>query len=681
MALIRRGDVNRPLTIEEVDGNFDYLESLSSGGSGATGPTGPAGATGPSGIGATGATGPAGSTASMNLQQVTSIGATTSNHVNLNGGLSTKNNFSNSIRVKGLDDVDRVTIGTTGILVSDPNLGTLIEINNEGFIDFNNTGYIKKDDDGSGLGGSFYLGSSGGYNSLYFTSVDTVVDNFGTVQVYANTEEGIFLGRSNPFYNNNFSVGYDAISITSYDISATQSNSLEITSMQTTSLKKIVSNNGLDGETDYSSYKIATAYYNDMKQFVFRVTGDGTDFPVNSGCQIYMNPEEGLNIGRFDYDNNATANISFGTDTVYIQSQSATDFSNVVVYSNQVALRGGGSYDAYLKTSNLSTQREFEFPDNDGTLALLSDISGGGSLQSLQDSNLLTATWSFGSMNLGGDYYSLMKEFRFDTSGDDIEFASDRKAGIRSNPEEGTYIISERENGDYIGSVNVDPNGEGVIRARQISADRDTTYFFTPEYITINSNVISGGSGQTNIYMDASTTRTLYLPYNSGVMALFSEITMSNASQGGNTIGLNSGNAIVVNNNVGGWTSFWGAGGGNSIRFRIENPGVTRLSMEGTGFTSTNLSTNSQASINSDGTLLLDNTTSKRAILRQGPSQSATPITIDLPLVSGALPTIGIVAPASATDTGTVGEIRVTSTFIYTCIATNTWVRSVAATW
>ena len=42
---------------------------------------------------------------------------------------------------------------------------------------------------------------------------------------------------------------------------------------------------------------------------------------------------------------------------------------------------------------------------------------------------------------------------------------------------------------------------------------------------------------------------------------------------------------------------------------------------------------------------------------------------------------VGTVAPASATDTGTTGEIRVTATYIYTCIATNTWVRAALATW
>tara|TARA_R110000850_G_scaffold1714_11_gene9210 strand:+ start:3032 stop:4105 length:1074 start_codon:yes stop_codon:yes gene_type:complete len=38
-------------------------------------------------------------------------------------------------------------------------------------------------------------------------------------------------------------------------------------------------------------------------------------------------------------------------------------------------------------------------------------------------------------------------------------------------------------------------------------------------------------------------------------------------------------------------------------------------------------------------------------------------------------------APASATATGTLGEIRVVADFIYVCTATNTWVRSALATW
>lgn len=38
-------------------------------------------------------------------------------------------------------------------------------------------------------------------------------------------------------------------------------------------------------------------------------------------------------------------------------------------------------------------------------------------------------------------------------------------------------------------------------------------------------------------------------------------------------------------------------------------------------------------------------------------------------------------APASAVDTGTLGEIRVTADYIYICTATDTWKRTALATW
>ncbi|SCY31651.1 hypothetical protein SAMN02927916_1837 [Flavobacterium anhuiense] len=38
-------------------------------------------------------------------------------------------------------------------------------------------------------------------------------------------------------------------------------------------------------------------------------------------------------------------------------------------------------------------------------------------------------------------------------------------------------------------------------------------------------------------------------------------------------------------------------------------------------------------------------------------------------------------APTSSTDTGNLGEIRVTANYIYVCTATNTWVRSALTTW
>ena len=38
-------------------------------------------------------------------------------------------------------------------------------------------------------------------------------------------------------------------------------------------------------------------------------------------------------------------------------------------------------------------------------------------------------------------------------------------------------------------------------------------------------------------------------------------------------------------------------------------------------------------------------------------------------------------APASATATGTLGEIRIDANYIYVCTATNTWKRTALSTW
>ncbi len=52
-----------------------------------------------------------------------------------------------------------------------------------------------------------------------------------------------------------------------------------------------------------------------------------------------------------------------------------------------------------------------------------------------------------------------------------------------------------------------------------------------------------------------------------------------------------------------------------------------------------------------------------------------------LPDAEGTFGIVNTTAPASATAAGKVGEIRVTSTYIYVCTATNTWVRAPLATW
>ncbi len=72
MSIIKRTNLNRPLTIEEIEGNFTYLEGLVGSGSGATGANGIQGATGANGIqGATGANGIQGATGANGIQGAT----------------------------------------------------------------------------------------------------------------------------------------------------------------------------------------------------------------------------------------------------------------------------------------------------------------------------------------------------------------------------------------------------------------------------------------------------------------------------------------------------------------------------------------------------------------------------------------------------------------------------------
>lgn len=54
--------------------------------------------------------------------------------------------------------------------------------------------------------------------------------------------------------------------------------------------------------------------------------------------------------------------------------------------------------------------------------------------------------------------------------------------------------------------------------------------------------------------------------------------------------------------------------------------------------------------------------------------------TVALSNASGTSAVVGTAAPSSASAAGAVGEIRVTSTYVYVCIAANTWVRAAFAT-
>lgn len=115
--------------------------------------------------------------------------------------------------------------------------------------------------------------------------------------------------------------------------------------------------------------------------------------------------------------------------------------------------------------------------------------------------------------------------------------------------------------------------------------------------------------------------------------------------------------------------------------------GTTDLGANGFGATQSN-------TVVQFGGLSRINIDATSSVIREFPLKYLSESTIIRPLLvsDDMIPSIGkvseliaaritYVSPASATAPGTKGDIAITSTFIYFCVDTDTWVRVVAATW
>lgn len=178
-------------------------------------------------------------------------------------------------------------------------------------------------------------------------------------------------------------------------VSTTQSLQ-SVTDNGNTTSNVINANGGIQGSTDYSSYAIGTSFHNEMKYISLQINGNGTDFPVNSGCRLYMDPEEGLSLVRF-YENSGNV-LYLGEDEINLNSSTRNAGSNLSVSPNRLYYRvrvDGEVATLYfnrseglafatntinkrvcrLKSDFLTLDRTLQVPDNSGTIALTSDIS------------------------------------------------------------------------------------------------------------------------------------------------------------------------------------------------------------------------------------------------------------------------------------------------------------------
>lgn len=212
----------------------------------------------------------------------------------------------------------------------------------------------------------------------------------------------------------------------------------------------------------------------------------------------------------------------------------------------------------------------------------------------------------------------------------------------------------------------------------------------------------SGASGSNALYVsNTSTGDGIYL-YNSDSNGKGMRIINS---QGGDAIYVanqTSGNGYFVNNqSTGSGLKVTNAAGGRGIYSTNSSSGIgvrADNASSGQGIYTNNTSTGIGYSIDNNvggiGVQITNSGAGKSIVLNNTTAATGIPFTIrkngvdkltlnDAGEVGATKYKLSALntAPATATDIGTLGEIRVTDTHIYVCTAANIWVRTALATW
>ena len=246
---------------------------------------------------------------------------------------------------------------------------------------------------------------------------------------------------------------------------------------------------------------------------------------------------------------------------------------------------------------------------------------------------------------------------------------------------------------DVAGNININTNGTDMLMSSYKGANSD------------GDNSFIGGGGQSSIGEVGVTYKGSYNSAH-GVYALYANTTgYSNSAQGykalyANTTGYNNsaqGYKALLSNTTGNQNSAQGyqallsntTGYNNSAQgYNAGTYIANGISWNQDGDNSIFIGTSSKANATSETNQIVigcdatgkgNNTTviGNASVTDIYMSEDAGAIVHAGQYKLSALNT----APASAAATGTLGEIRVTATYIYICTATDTWVRVAVATW
>lgn len=301
------------------------------------------------------------------LNDVTSIGATTSNFATFSGGVDISNTsgiFTSNIVT--LPSYINLSSSNTTINPGDKQSliklsPSILQIQNNTVVEsvpFNviNQTYI---DLVSGTGStdgyiSLNTGIAGGYAKLKTDTLTTIrTFNF-------------------PDTSGTFALTSDIPSLTDYvTLNTTQTITGNKQFNDVRLIKKV--NTVFFPSTSGGSFYIGGAGGYDAFEFY---SVDGTDQDSFGTVQIYSNPEEGNYISHTSLDGQINAIIQVNYNDMYFRHNYGGQQTSLYVngITDKITIEGTQNKFANLGTSLITGSKTFEFPNNSGTIALLSDI-------------------------------------------------------------------------------------------------------------------------------------------------------------------------------------------------------------------------------------------------------------------------------------------------------------------
>jgi hypothetical protein len=147
----------------------------------------------------------------------------------------------------------------------------------------------------------------------------------------------------------------------------TTPNLQEVTDVSNETSKGIFINNPL------GQYFLGTEYMGGTPRFLVTASGDDTVFPGQYSVLIQADLNEWITLSSTDGTSSTT--ISNTPTQARISKNISSTAYTLNVDENGIGIETNGNL-GYLKTDNLAFPRTYQLPDNHGTIALLSDVSG-----------------------------------------------------------------------------------------------------------------------------------------------------------------------------------------------------------------------------------------------------------------------------------------------------------------